>query len=339
MSSTNVSEPGEYQTGLETRKALKRKTTDTELPLQLHEQAIIREQVAEVDERSREIRYMTLSEKEALLRYLGNSLSTSHAVLLRRLKLDLERRRLGLRTEGPGPIPGKVTPLQVPLQNPPVASEVSDPLNSVETTPFENSFLSRIHGAKTPDVPGLIAVDWRTQSPWMDLMCDIRQHYTFTHPEQEEPVEFIAPIEYTILQVDQIPQVHDLLEQSFWSGINVSDSLYYSPEKCTVVAMYKKVVVGVAILSSPQETYIMYLAVKSGWDNSHIARTMLYYLIARNSYKDITLHVSTNNPAMLLYNLFGFKVEEFVAGFYEEYLDPQSRGSKNAFKLRLRQQQ
>ena len=38
----------------------------------------------------------------------------------------------------------------------------------------------------------------------------------------------------------------------------------------------------------------------------------------------------------LLYNRFGFKAEEFVQGFYEDYLDRQSRASKNAFRLRLR---
>jgi hypothetical protein len=38
----------------------------------------------------------------------------------------------------------------------------------------------------------------------------------------------------------------------------------------------------------------------------------------------------------LLYNQFGFKVEEFVTGFYSKYLDPHSRLSNNAFKLRLR---
>lgn len=80
---------------------------------------------------------------------------------------------------------------------------------------------------------------------------------------------------------------------------------------------------------------------------------MLYHLIALNPNKDFTLHVSTNSSAMvsfssppkyslpddfpqLLYNQFGFKAEEFVAGFYSEYLDPESRASKNAFKLRLR---
>jgi hypothetical protein len=84
---------------------------------------------------------------------------------------------------------------------------------------------------------------------------------------------------------------------------------------------------------------------------------MLYHLIKLNPGRHITLHVSANNPAMvslvsrtgtdmcrlmitykqqLLYNRFGFKAEQFVVGFYDAYLDPQSRASKNAFLLRLR---
>lgn len=94
---------------------------------------------------------------------------------------------------------------------------------------------------------------------------------------------------------------------------------------------------------------------------------MLYSLIERNPGRDILLHVSANNPAMvrsfsfilsclnskdvwyllffitlsfplsqLLYNRFGFKAEEFIVGFYEDYLDSESRASKNAFRLRLR---
>ncbi|KAF9650146.1 hypothetical protein BDM02DRAFT_3093681, partial [Thelephora ganbajun] len=151
------------------------------------------------------------------------------------------------------------------------------------------------------------------------------------------PQETEAPIIYSSLQEWHLGQVHDLLRRAFWSGIDVSDSLLYQPELATVVATYKRLVVGVAILSSPQETYITYLTVKPGWDNSQIATTMLYHLILLNPGKDITLHVSTNNPAMLLYNRFGFKAEGFVAGFYDKYLDAQSRLSKNAFLLRLRQ--
>jgi hypothetical protein len=52
----------------------------------------------------------------------------------------------------------------------------------------------------------------------------------------------------------------------------VSDSLEYQPERATVVATYKKLVVGIAIMSSPQETYITYLAVKAGWDKTQIAK-------------------------------------------------------------------
>lgn len=45
-----------------------------------------------------------------------------------------------------------------------------------------------------------------------------------------------------------------------------------------MVAMYKKIVVGVAILSSPRETYITYLAVKAGWDKAHIGRSVVIFI-------------------------------------------------------------
>ncbi|KAF9785253.1 hypothetical protein BJ322DRAFT_1100118 [Thelephora terrestris] len=170
----------------------------------------------------------------------------------------------------------------------------------------------------------------------MSLLEDIRDHYSIRCGTMAAR-EVEAPIVYTSLQEWHLDQVHDLLTRAFWSGIDISDSLFYQPELSTVIATYKKLVVGVAILKSPQETYITYLAVKPGWDNSQIATTMLYHLITLNPGKDITLHVSANNPAMLLYNRFGFKAEGFVVGFYDKYLDAQSRLSKNAVLLRLRQ--
>ncbi|KAJ7347704.1 hypothetical protein DFH08DRAFT_914373 [Mycena albidolilacea] len=119
-------------------------------------------------------------------------------------------------------------------------------------------------------------------------MSDIRDHYSFAQSGRT---------------------VHDILGRAFWSGIlDVSDSLEYSPERCTIVAAYNRlqVVVGVVIISSPRETYITYLAVRAGW-------TILYHLIILNPHQDITLHVSANNSATLLYNRFGFKAEEFFA--------------------------
>ncbi|KAJ3105468.1 Cysteine-rich protein 2-binding protein [Phlyctochytrium planicorne] len=65
--------------------------------------------------------------------------------------------------------------------------------------------------------------------------------------------------------------------------------------------------------------------------------------------RDITLHVSANNPAMvcrtcgakvnnlkILYQEFGFKAEEYIVGFYNQYLPPNSTECKNALFIRLR---
>ncbi|KAF8513000.1 hypothetical protein BU17DRAFT_77285 [Hysterangium stoloniferum] len=145
-----------------------------------------------------------------------------------------------------------------------------------------------------------------------------------------------APIDYVSLQRWHLPQLHDLLTKIFWPGIDVSDSLNYLPEKCTVVAVYRRLVVGAAFLSSPEEAYLTYLVVRPGWELANIARNMLYFIIMANPRRDITLHVSANNPAMLLYNKFGFKAEEFIVGFYDDYLPKESRACKNAFRLRLR---
>ncbi|KDR67613.1 hypothetical protein GALMADRAFT_1068826 [Galerina marginata CBS 339.88] len=264
-----------------------------------------------------------------------DSLSPSEALVLRKIKLERQRKLANVKEPKIIAPDSPLTLLPPASSVPPVNPEVLDALYSIKTTPFANSFLSRLHGTKETS-PGLISVDWETRTPWMDLMTDIHDHYTLAHPEREHPIEEPAPLTYFTLHAYHLPQVHDLLEKSFWSGIDVSDSLDYVPEKSTVIAMYKKVVVGVAIIISPIQTYITYLAVKAGWDKAQIARTMLYHLICMNPGKDFTLHVSTNSSAMLLYNQFGFKIEEFVAGFYSEYLDPNSRASKNAFKLRLR---
>jgi len=52
--------------------------------------------------------------------------------------------------------------------------------------------------------------------------------------------------------------------------------------------------------------------------------------------KDVTLHVSASNPAMLLYQKFGFKAEELVLDFYDKYLPAESTECRHAYFLRLR---
>ncbi|KAL4266062.1 N-acetyltransferase domain-containing protein [Pleurotus pulmonarius] len=275
----------------------------------------------------------------------GNNLSTMSAervVVTRKLKLDRERQLSGARLPRleatPGTLDGKeildfssLSPFSTPQH------QTLEALYKINRTPYESSFLSRHHGNTTHQIDKVLALDYETISPWMALMGDLREHYRLLHPNRQQPSGSVAPIVYSCLREWHLDQVHGLLHQMFWAGISVSDSLDYSPERCTVVACYKRLVVGVAILSSPQETYITYLAVKTGWEGSKIATNMLYHLISMNPGKDISLHVSANNPAMLLYNRFGFKAEEFIVGFYEDYLDRHSHASKNAFRLRLRQ--
>jgi len=52
--------------------------------------------------------------------------------------------------------------------------------------------------------------------------------------------------------------------------------------------------------------------------------------------KDVTLHVSASNPAMLLYQKFGFKAKELVLDFYDKYLPAESTECRHAYFLRLR---
>jgi ribosomal protein S18 acetylase RimI-like enzyme len=52
--------------------------------------------------------------------------------------------------------------------------------------------------------------------------------------------------------------------------------------------------------------------------------------------KDVTLHVSVTNQAMLMYQKFGFKPEELILDFYEKYLPENSQECRHAFFLRLR---
>ncbi|KAH8996113.1 hypothetical protein EDB86DRAFT_1037800 [Lactarius hatsudake] len=265
-----------------------------------------------------------------------NGLSVAEAIILRKLKLQRHMRTHNLsppvlRPKTPSALTGLAPACKPPEPDP----EVLKALYDVQTIPYKSSFLSRLNGFSVRRAP-VVAADWEARPPWMDLMEDIRAHYALKFLGMEVVQESLAPITYVTLTAEHLPQVHDLLHRSFWSGIDVSDSLRHMPEQATIVAMYKRLLVGCAILSSPAETYITYLAVRAGWENAQIATAMLFHLISRNPNKDITLHVSANNPAMLLYNRFGFKAEEFVVDFYRDYLDPQSRMSKNAFRLRLR---
>ena len=63
-----------------------------------------------------------------------------------------------------------------------------------------------------------------------------------------------------------------------------------------------------SVFSRWSESYLSHLAVHPAWRGNGLATFMLYHLIQTNLGKDLTLHVSASNPALLLYQKFGFKV-------------------------------
>jgi len=69
-----------------------------------------------------------------------------------------------------------VAPPDVP-PSAPVPPAMLDALRAIQTTRYEHSFAARVYGHTPQEMPGLIAVDWESHSPWTLLMGDICTHY------------------------------------------------------------------------------------------------------------------------------------------------------------------
>ena len=148
--------------------------------------------------------------------------------------------------------------------------------------------------------------------------------------------ERLHPIDFCYVQPNHIPAVNTLASLLFWPGIDVTEVLQYPDFSCVV--LYKRLCIGLAFLVPDtrwNESYLSYFGVHPDWSNSGIGTFMLYHIIQTNMGKDLTLHVSASNPAVLLYQKFGFKVEEFVRDFYDKYLPEESKECKHALFLRL----
>jgi len=166
------------------------------------------------------------------------------------------------------------------------------------------------------------------------LIEEIAQHYAKKNPAWQPPAS--ASIDYCYVQPHQIPAINALCCEFFWRGIDLSESLQYPDFSC--VALYKKVVIGFAFMVPDvkyNEAYISFVFTHPDWRNAGIATFMLYHLIQTCMGKDVTLHVSATNPALLLYQKFGFKVEEFIVDFYEKYFDEDCKDCRHAMFLRL----
>uniref|UniRef100_H2Z2D5 N-acetyltransferase domain-containing protein n=1 Tax=Ciona savignyi TaxID=51511 RepID=H2Z2D5_CIOSA len=177
--------------------------------------------------------------------------------------------------------------------------------------------------------------DYETRPPKLQVLNEIVQQRHKSEPTwQEEPA---APIDYCYVRPHHVPTINAMCRHFFWPGVDLSESLQY-PD-FSVVALYKKMVIGFGFLVPDvafNETYISFLLVHPDWQQAGIGTFMLYHLMQTCMGKDVTLHVSASNPAMLLYQRFGFKPERFDANFYDKYMAPDDQECAHAFFMRLR---
>ncbi|XP_068981366.1 cysteine-rich protein 2-binding protein [Bombus flavifrons] len=169
---------------------------------------------------------------------------------------------------------------------------------------------------------------------WVKVMEELRVKVNKSNPKWKAPPT--APIDYSYVRPQHIPAINSLCSQFFWPGIDLTECLQYPDFSCVV--LYKKLIIGFAILVPDvgyNEAYISFFLTRPEWRRSGIGTFMLYHLIQTCMGKDVTLHVSATNPALILYQKFGFKVEEFVQDFYDKYMPPNSRECRHALFLRL----
>ncbi|KAJ9067354.1 Cysteine-rich protein 2-binding protein, variant 2 [Entomophthora muscae] len=250
-------------------------------------------------------------------------------------------------------------------------------VSEVCVTPWEKSFASRLYGpilsnrraalrslSRISPYHGteLLPVIWQVKAlpkhQWpvkLRLLMALKQKHTlrsikgsparpikkFSVPTRHSPISIAdreikalpQPLDFCYIEPRHLPQVNQLLSRLFWTGINMREALQYPDYG--IVVLYGSLVIGCAFMTPGH--YITYLAIAPGWQNSGLGKKLLFLLIQKSRGHDITLHVSTNNPALILYQAFGFKIEQFLVNFYDKYISPNSCMHRNAFFVRLRQ--
>ncbi|XP_052748789.1 cysteine-rich protein 2-binding protein isoform X2 [Galleria mellonella] len=200
-------------------------------------------------------------------------------------------------------------------------------VSRTEPTPFRSMYSGAM-------LKPYIRRDAESSPTWLRLMDELLRR-TNRHVENYRPPPR-ATIDYSYVRPQHIAAVNNLCAQFFWPGIDLTESLQYPEFSCVVT--YRQLVVGCAFLVpdvGPNEAYISFVLTRPEWRNAKIASFMLYHLLQTCSGKDVTLHVSPTNPAIFLYQKFGFKVEELIQDFYEKYYDIDYKGCRHALFLRL----
>jgi hypothetical protein len=120
----------------------------------------------------------TVSEN-ILLRRLSQRVS--YPSLLRRVKQPMPFIQ-GSLVSGPDPsteLPPVVEALDEVIEPPAPPREVLEGLYAIKSTPLENSFASRLYGGQFSS-PTIFFQDWKTISPWTELMVDVMNHHSIS---------------------------------------------------------------------------------------------------------------------------------------------------------------
>ncbi|KAJ7383028.1 Cysteine-rich protein 2-binding protein [Desmophyllum pertusum] len=223
------------------------------------------------------------------------------------------------------------SPRMLPSSRPRTCSFLTRLIGGASQTlyrPITSPYTSRI-------LKPFIRRDHESRPLKLQLLQEIIARYHRNDPGWKPPP--VSSIDYCYVQPHHIPSVNAMCREFFWPGIDLSECLQYPDFSCVV--LYKKFVIGFAFMVPDvnyNEAYISFVLVHPEWRRGGIGTYMIYHLIQTCMGKDVTLHVSVTNPAMLMYQKFGFKPEEFILDFYNRYLPQDSPQCRHAFFLRLR---
>lgn len=147
----------------------------------------------------------------------------------------------------------------------------------------------------------------------------------------------IKPIIFSYFRKHHLSSVNAFISYFFWP-VDLSEYLQY-PDFTVIVTYGNKIIIGCGFMTpdaSISESYIPFLLVHPDYQCTGIGKIILYHLIQSCQGKDVLLHVAVDNKAMLMYQRFGFKTEQFCIDFYDKYHPHNYHLSKHAFLMRLR---
>jgi len=150
-------------------------------------------------------------------------------------------------------------------------------------TPYKNSFASRLQGLSQPLLskksPPYICREYGLYPLGLQFLQElaiISRNRANAASASKSLVPAASPIDFLPTSPSHVGQCNSLLQQLFWPGFNIGDSLSY---KAGIVALYRKLVVGVGIITP--DGYLMYVAVCPHWEGEGLGRMMLWWSVKR----------------------------------------------------------